>query len=115
MVGLGGALRGLVAYALVLQAVPDNVVQQKPNDQLLVTTVLTVVLCHTVLGGAVFPLVLSNLAETGAAVTVPLTRELTWTESAVARFDERFLQPWFGVQGWQDDEDGSIALTAPAQ
>ena len=70
VVGLGGALRGVVAYALVLQAVPEDLSSQSLQDQLLVTTVLSVVLCHTVLGGAVFPL------------------------QVVARFDRRGTEPF---------------------
>ena len=63
-------------------------------------------------------MVLSNLPEHGADASMP--REPSWFEGALARFDERFLQPWFGVQDWQDwasvtaDGGSSIALAQQA-
>merc|ERR1719235_1059429 len=113
VVGLGGALRGVVAYALGLQVVPEQSSAQSLCDQLIVTTVLSVVLCHTVLGGAVFPLLLRRLPERGAEETLPATRALSRTEAALQRFDEQFLQPLFGAPDATPETESSIALAQP--
>jgi len=126
VVGLGGAMRGILAYALVQQAVPQSTNNQSIEDEKMLMCVLFVVLTHTCFGGLVFPLALRKLPPEvevravqvqgqplGAAGDAPTPAPLDELEEATEpprapewfitfkdrwhAFDETFLQPYVGL------------------
>jgi len=60
VVWLSGCIRGTIAYALILKAVPMDE-DQTPEDRVMVTTVLGIVLLNCLLVGGLFPLMMRLL------------------------------------------------------
>lgn len=64
VIALAGCMRGTIAYALILRAMPDDSLQT-PKDTILVTTVLGIVLVNCLVFGGLFPIVLRCLGISG--------------------------------------------------
>jgi hypothetical protein len=123
VVCLGGSLRGVIAYALVLEAVPNEFEKRTISDQIMVTTTLGVVWAHTLFGGVVFPIalrfvrtrpqvadggepslerqqsLLSNGHSSVSEERMIGTVGPPWFQRVECRlfeFDEAYLQPTFG-------------------
>jgi len=60
VIGLAGCMRGAIAYALILRAVPP-VVEQTKQEKMLVSTVLGIVLINCLVFGGLFPVILGLL------------------------------------------------------
>lgn len=56
MVAMAGCMRGTIAYALILRAVPPED-DQSHVDRIMVTTVLGIVLVNCLVFGGMFPVV----------------------------------------------------------
>lgn len=72
VIGFAGCMRGTIAYALILRSMPAQQVQ-KPQDTLLITTVLGIVLVNCAIFGGLFPMVLW-LSGINSASSVPQHR-----------------------------------------
>lgn len=109
VVGLGGAMRGILAYALVQQAIPKS--NPSSEDEKMLMCVLFVVLMHTCFGGLVFPLALRKLPpeveprsvelqdQSDVQSELRLTRTPGWLSDFKDKwhaFDETYLQPYVG-------------------
>lgn len=107
MVGMAGCMRGTIAYALILRAVPPED-EQSHVDRLMVTTVLGIVLVNCLFFGTLFPVVMRLLrlqprpsgyhdstprASFGVGTRVRRGLGRWWSS-----LDEKFLVPVFRPQ-----------------
>lgn len=102
MVCMAGCMRGTIAYALILRAVPP-VDEQSHVDTIMVTTVLGIVLVNCLLFGALFPLAMKFLkleprpegttdSPDASSIRTHLRRQL---RTGWQQFDHRYLMPLF--------------------
>lgn len=115
MVAMAGCMRGTIAYALILRAVPPED-DQSHVDRIMVTTVLGIVLVNCLVFGGMFPVVMRLLKleprpdqdspVSGDHFTRQLRRELAgrWQN-----FDQRYLMPLFRPQCDQSSVGVSMA------
>ena len=122
MVGMAGCMRGTIAYALILRAVPPED-EQSHVDRLMVTTVLGIVLVNCLVFGTLFPVVMRLLRlqprPAGLVDSTPRTFSVgTTVRRSLGRWwsnlDEKFLAPVFRPEPQpNDDEDRSQTLSLP--
>lgn len=115
MVCMAGCMRGTIAYALILRAVPPED-EQSHVDRIMVTTVLGIVSVNCLVFGGLFPVVMRFLqleprpqgseSPEGSTLSRQLRQRLAgrWQ-----RFDESYLMPLFRP-GWQRNVSETSSL-----
>jgi sodium/hydrogen exchanger-like protein 6/7/sodium/hydrogen exchanger 8 len=100
VVALAGCMRGTIAFALVLRATPAPEMQL-PEDRLLITTVLGIVMVNAIVFGALFPVAMQllGLVPLADAPQGAVESEGDRPESGVhrrwKRLDNMYLKPLF--------------------
>lgn len=118
VVWLAGCIRGTIAYALILKAVPRQQADMNQQEVIMISTVLGIVLSNCLLVGTIFPLVIRILRlqsmtdgmndvermPSGVAREVARMRErrlpqaVSWGWRSI---DDSYLKPLLRPKGWE--------------